>query len=210
MTIGHLIECMVGKMVCAKGSFEDDATPFSPFNMHHKARQLHSTGYQKYGNETMFNPYSGKMMPHLVFIGPNYYQRLRHLVDDKVYSRERGFVEALTRQPTHGRRRGGGLRFGEMERDAILSHGISNFLQERLFKVSDMFRIYVCSRCGMMAEVNHGNNSFICRYCILVKNRKDFKIYQVYIPYAAKQLVQELMAMHIFPKLYFDKNRTKL
>lgn len=114
----------------------------------------------------MFNPYSGKRLSNLIFIGPIFYQRLRHLVDDKMYARARGTVVALTRQPTHGRSRGGGLRFGEMERDCILSHGISKFLQERLFKVSDLFRIHVCSRCGLMADVNLELNSLICRYCI--------------------------------------------
>ena len=114
----------------------------------------------------MFNPYSGKRLSNLLFIGPIFYQRLRHLVDDKMYARARGTVVALTRQPTHGRSRGGGLRFGEMERDCILSHGISKFLQERLFKVSDLFRIHVCSRCGLMAEVNLELNSVMCRYCV--------------------------------------------
>lgn len=99
----------------------------------------------------MFNPYSGKTLENLIFIGPIFYQRLRHMVDDKMYARARGTVVAITRQPTHGRSRGGGLRFGEMERDCILSHGISKFLQERLFKVSDLFRIHVCSACGLMA-----------------------------------------------------------
>lgn len=90
---------------------------------------MHRFGYQKYGNEVMFNPYSGKKLENLIFIGPIYYQRLRHLVDDKMYARPRGPVVAITRQPTHGRSRAGGLRFGEMERDCIISHGISNFLK---------------------------------------------------------------------------------
>lgn len=134
--------------------------------MEEKAKQVHECGYERYGNEVMFNPYSGKRLSNLLFIGPIFYQRLRHLVDDKMYARARGTVVALTRQPTHGRSRGGGLRFGEMERDCILSHGISKFLQERLFKVSDLFRIHVCSRCGLMAEVNLELNSVMCRYCV--------------------------------------------
>ena len=117
----------------------------------------------------MYNPYSGNRLENLIFIGPIYYQRLRHLVDDKMYARSRGTVVALTRQPTHGRSRGGGLRFGEMERDCILAHGISKFLQERTFKVADMFRVHVCSRCGLMAEANLERNSFRCRYCMQIK-----------------------------------------
>ena len=114
----------------------------------------------------MFNPYTGKPLSNLIFVGPIFYQRLRHMVEDKMYARARGVIVALTRQPTHGRNRGGGLRFGEMERDCVLSHGISKFLQERLFKVSDMFRVHVCSKCGLLAEVNLEHNSAICRYCL--------------------------------------------
>jgi len=150
----------------------------------------------------MFNPYSGKRLENLIFIGPIYYQRLRHLVDDKMYARQRGPVVAITRQPTHGRSRAGGLRFGEMERDCIISHGISNFLRERLFLVSDQFRIHVCSKCGLMAVANLTKNVYNCTYC-----RKTTKIYQMGIPYAAKQLLQELMAMHIVPKLFFPQKK---
>ena len=114
MTIGHVLECLVAKMASVKGKFEVDATPFNCFKMPNTAEELHKHSYQKYGNEVMFNPYSGKRLQNLIFIGPNYYQRLRHLVDDKMYARSRGIVTALTRQPNHGRAHGGGLRFGEM------------------------------------------------------------------------------------------------
>lgn len=157
----------------------------------------------------MFNPYSGKRLENLIFIGPIYYQRLRHLVDDKMYARQRGPVVAITRQPTHGRSRAGGLRFGEMERDCIISHGISNFLRERLFLVSDQFRIHVCSKCGLMAVANLTKNQYNCTYCkkVLIFLTQTTKIYQVNIPYAAKQLLQELMAMHIVPKLFFPQKK---
>jgi DNA-directed RNA polymerase II subunit RPB2 len=102
----------------------------------------------------MFNPHSGNQLESQIFIGPIYYQRLRHMVDDKMYARSRGPIVALTRQPTHGRSRAGGLRFGEMERDCIISHGISSFLRERTFVVSDFFRVHVCSLCGLMAVAN--------------------------------------------------------
>jgi DNA-directed RNA polymerase II subunit RPB2 len=133
--------------------------------MQEKTDELHAAGFQRYGNELMFNPYSGKRLENLLFIGPIYYQRLRHLVDDKMYARQRGPVVAITRQPTHGRSRAGGLRFGEMERDCIISHGISNFLRERLFLVSDQFRIHVCARCGLMAVANLNKNLYNCTYC---------------------------------------------
>ena len=116
----------------------------------------------------MFNPYSGKKLENLIFIGPIYYQRLRHLVDDKMYARQRGPVVAITRQPTHGRSRAGGLRFGEMERDCIISHGVSDFLRERLFLVSDRYRIHVCSNCGFMAVANITKNDYKCTRCTKV------------------------------------------
>lgn len=113
----------------------------------------------------MFNPYTGNSFDNLVFIGPIYYQRLRHLVDDKMYSRSRGVVVALTRQPTHGRRRSGGLRFGEMERDCVLSHGMSGILRERLFSVSDRFRIHVCGLCGLLAMAQSTLGKYFCHSC---------------------------------------------
>lgn len=112
MTIGHLLECMTAKVAAIFGKISEDSTPFRDFNIYEKAEGLHVKGYQKYGNEQMFNPFSGNAFENLVFIGPIYYQRLRHMVDDKVYARSRGPVVAITRQPTHGRSRGGGLRFG--------------------------------------------------------------------------------------------------
>jgi DNA-directed RNA polymerase II subunit RPB2 len=113
----------------------------------------------------MFNPFTGKSFENLVFIGPIYYQRLRHLVDDKMYARSRGVVVALTRQPTHGRRRSGGLRFGEMERDCVISHGMSEVLKERLFSVSDRFRIHVCNVCGLMAIAQSEQGKYHCKSC---------------------------------------------
>ncbi len=151
MTIGHVIECLTSKVAALKGHFLEDATSFTNFDIIQKGKELHATGFQRYGNEAMFNPYTGKAFENLVFIGPIYYQRLRHMVDDKMYARSRGVVVALTRQPTHGRRKSGGLRFGEMERDCIISHGMSEMLKERLFSVSDRFRIHVCNLCGLMA-----------------------------------------------------------
>jgi DNA-directed RNA polymerase beta subunit len=130
-----------------------------------KGKELHATGFQRYGNEAMFNPYTGKAFDNLVFIGPIYYQRLRHMVDDKMYARSRGVVVALTRQPTHGRRKSGGLRFGEMERDCIISHGMSEMLKERLFSVSDRFRIHVCNLCGLMAIARSAEGKYFCHGC---------------------------------------------
>jgi len=132
-----------------------------------------------------------------VYLGPTYYQRLKHMVDDKIHSRARGPVQILTRQPVEGRSRDGGLRFGEMERDCMISHGIAGFLKERLFEASDAYRLHVCDICGLTAIANLKKQSFECRAC---KNKTACS--QLYIPYAAKLLFQELQSMNIAARLY--------
>lgn len=123
MTIGHLIECLTGKVASFYGK-EGDGTPFQrDITVDKISSDLHDLGYQFRGNEVMYNPHTGKKIEAQIFIGPTYYQRLKHLVDDKIHSRARGIVQGLTRQPTEGRSRDGGLRFGEMERDCMIAHG---------------------------------------------------------------------------------------
>ncbi|KAH7529067.1 hypothetical protein FEM48_Zijuj05G0144800 [Ziziphus jujuba var. spinosa] len=230
MTIGQLIECIMGKVAAYMGK-EGDATPFtdvtgfvylitfSPPNIlvelqlgcsvelrdrgywiklkvDNVSKALHKCGYQMRGIETMYNGHTGQRLTAMIFLGPTYYQRLKHMVDDKVHSRGRGPVQILTRQPTEGRSRNGGLRFGEMERDCMIAHGAACFLKERLFDLSDAFMVHVCGRCGLTAIANLKKNSFECRGC---KNKTD--IVQVPIPYACKLLFQELMAMAIAPRM---------
>lgn len=110
----------------------------------HISNDLHRLGYQKRGNETMYNGWTGRKMETRIFLGPTYYQRLKHMVDDKIHGRSKGPLQILTRQPTEGRSRHGGLRFGEMERDCMVSHGAARFLKERLFDVSDRYSVHVC------------------------------------------------------------------
>jgi len=144
----------------------------------------------------MFQGHTGKWMHALIYLGPVYYQRLKHMVDDKIHSRARGKVQGLTRQPLEGRGRDGGLRFGEMERDCMISHGAAGFLKDRLFTNSDKYRIHVCDACGMIAIADLTKKDFACKACT---NRIEFS--QVLVPYACKLLFQELMSMAIAPRM---------
>ena len=116
---------------------DGDATPFMPVTVKDIADELNDMGYQRYGNEVMYSGHTGKPLEAKVFLGPTYYQRLKHLVDDKIHSRARGPVSQLTKQPMEGRARGGGLRMGEMERDCLVAHGTSAFLFDRFYEQSD-------------------------------------------------------------------------
>ncbi|KAL0224973.1 hypothetical protein RCL1_002885 [Eukaryota sp. TZLM3-RCL] len=192
MTIGQLVECLLGKVSSLTGA-EGDGTPFEPtYTVKSISDRLHDSGYQRYGNEVMFNGFTGKKMDAHIFIGPTYYQRLKHMVEDKIHSRATGPVQILTRQPVEGRGREGGLRLGEMERDAIISHGAAAMLKDRLFFHSDAYKIYVCDLCGLMAVFNHNLKTFECKGC-----RNLQAISQINLPYACKLLFQELMSMFV-------------
>ena len=152
MTIAHLIECLLSKVATLKG-MEGDATPFTDVTVDSVSNLLREHGYQSRGFEIMYHGHTGKKMRTQVFFGPTYYQRLRHMVDDKIHARARGPVQIMTRQPVEGRARDGGLRFGEMERDCMIAHGAAAFLKERLFEVSDAFRVHICEICGLMTPI---------------------------------------------------------
>jgi DNA-directed RNA polymerase II subunit RPB2 len=152
MTIAHLIECLLSKVGSLRGA-EGDATPFTDVTVTGVSNLLRECGYQSRGFEVMYNGHTGKKLRAQMFLGPTYYQRLRHMVDDKIHARARGPVQILTRQPVEGRARDGGLRFGEMERDCMISHGAAAFLKERLFEVSDAYRVHVCESCGLMTPI---------------------------------------------------------
>ncbi|KAL0951510.1 hypothetical protein HGRIS_008195 [Hohenbuehelia grisea] len=196
MTIGHLVECLLSKVATLIGN-EGDATPFTDLTVESVSSFLRQKGYQSRGLEVMFHGHTGRKLQAQVYLGPTYYQRLKHMVDDKIHSRARGPVQILTRQPVEGRSRDGGLRFGEMERDCMISHGIAGFLKERLFEASDAYRLHVCDICGLTAIANLKKQSFECRAC---KNKTACS--QLYIPYAAKLLFQELQSMNIAARLY--------
>ncbi|RWW18181.1 hypothetical protein GW17_00017844 [Ensete ventricosum] len=194
MTIGQLIECIMGKVAAHMGK-EGDATPFTDVTVDNISKALHKCGYQMRGFETMYNGHTGRKLTAMIFLGPTYYQRLKHMVDDKIHSRGRGPVQILTRQPAEGRSRDGGLRFGEMERDCMIAHGAAHFLKERLFDQSDAYRVHLAVE--------------ICLSKVL-KLLESVVIVQVHIPYACKLLFQELMAMAIAPRMLTkEPNPTK-
>ncbi|KAI4722275.1 beta and beta-prime subunits of DNA dependent RNA-polymerase [Aureobasidium sp. EXF-10727] len=201
MTIAHLIECLLSKVGSLRGQ-EGDATPFTDVTVTQISDLLRQHGFQQRGFEVMYNGHTGKKMSAQVFLGPTYYQRLRHMVDDKIHARARGPTQILTRQPVEGRARDGGLRFGEMERDCMIAHGASAFLKERLLDVSDAFRVHVCEICGLMTPIaSLKKNQFECRPC---KNKTE--IAQIIIPYAAKLMFQELAAMNVATRMYTKRS----
>lgn len=188
MTINQLLECIAAKSAVVEGRTVY-STPFSKHShdiVDTLMDNLHTSGFQRHGNEVMYNGFTGEMFQSEIFIGPTYYQRLKHLVASKIHARDHGSVQSLVRQPLEGRSKEGGLRFGEMEKDCMISHGVSRFLNERLFDLSDHFQIMVCQHCGSIP-----NSATRCWGC----DQND--ISYVDMPYACKLLFQELMAMGI-------------
>lgn len=156
MTIGMFVESLAGKAGAMHG-LAQDATPFcfneSDTPSEYFGNQLLAAGYNYHGNEPMYSGITGKEFAADIYIGLVYYQRLRHMVGDKWQVRTEGPVDSLTHQPIKGRKRGGGVRFGEMERDALLAHGTSFLLQDRLMNCSDWSTAWVCRQCGSMISL---------------------------------------------------------
>lgn len=199
MTIAQLLECIMGKVCVLSGNI-GDSTAFIHKNKKEKkdhiSSLLHNYGYNKYGDEVMYNPRSGEQINTNIFIGPTYYQRLKHMVKDKIHSRSaNGPIILLTRQPAEGRAREGGLRLGEMEVECNWGHGSLHFLKERLMECSDNYRLFTCKDCGNISIVNPTNNIFKCISC---KNSVNYS--QIRIPYTCKLLFQEIQCMSINTK----------
>lgn len=196
MTMAQLMECLMSKAAVEIGAY-GDATPFTDLSVEDIAQILQDCGMERYGNEILHNPRTGEQMPTLIFMGPTYYQRLKHMVADKIHGRSSsGPVVLMTRQPAEGRAREGGLRMGEMEVECNWGHGMLHFLKERLMDCSDNYRVFLCSKCGMMSNVNPDKNIYDCKVC---KNKTAFV--QVRIPYAAKLLFHEVQCMGIGTKM---------
>lgn len=195
MTIAQLKETILGKTLIELGLF-GDGTSFGELDVKSICQKLQDVGYESNGNEIMYDALTGEQMECTVFIGPVFYQRLKHMVSDKQHSRSIGPMVNLTRQPAEGRSRDGGLRFGEMERDCMISHGASRFTRGRIYDASDKYQVYVCKKCGLVASYNDKMHIHLCKTC---DNRTDFAY--VEIPYACKLLFQELITMNIAPRI---------
>ena len=204
MTIGQLKETLLGKVLVHLGLF-GDGTSFGELDVKTIAEKLQDQGYESYGNELMYNGLTGEQFHTNIFIGPVFYQRLKHMVNDKQHSRSIGPMVNLTRQPAEGRSRDGGFRIGEMERDVMIAHGISRFCRERLYDVSDKYSAHVCKKCGIIAQYNDDGNSMLGKFnfsvhkCSVCENMTDFAY--VEIPYAFKLLAQELQTINCVPRL---------
>jgi len=195
MTIAQLKETVLAKVLLELGLF-GDGTSFGELDINIICEQLLKVGYEAHGNELLYNGLTGEQHECSVFTGPVFYQRLKHMVNDKQHSRSIGPMVNLTRQPAEGRSRDGGLRFGEMERDTTVAHGAARFTKERLFDVSDKYSVHACKKCGLIASYNDAMQIHRCRTC---DNRTDFAY--VEIPYACKLLFQELITMNIAPRI---------
>ena len=195
MTIGQLKETVLGKVLVELGLF-GDGTAFGDFDVKEICDLLLKAGYEAHGNELLYNGLTGEQVECSVFMGPVFYQRLKHMVNDKAHSRSIGPMVNLTRQPAEGRSRDGGLRFGEMERDCMVSHGAARFTRGRMYDASDKYSVYICKKCGLIASYNDKMHIHLCHTC---GNRSDFAY--VEIPYACKLLFQELNTMNIAPRL---------
>ena len=192
MTIAQLMETLLGKVGCEVGAL-GDGTPFGNCTVDGLAKLLRDDlGMEPYSNEILYNGFTGRQMETNIFVGPVFYQRLRHCSADKLHSRASGPLVMLTRQPAEGRAREGGLRFGEMERDCVIAHGMSEFTKERLMECSDAFRCFSCKDCGLIAISNPVDGIWNCRGC---GNTTNFS--PIEIPYAYKLLLQELESMCI-------------
>jgi DNA-directed RNA polymerase II subunit RPB2 len=195
MTIAQLKETLLGKLLLELGLF-GDGTSFGELDMKTIFKELQKHNYESKGNELLYDGKTGEQIETNIFIGPVYYQRLKHMVNDKQHSRCIGPMVNLTRQPAEGRSRDGGLRFGEMERDCMISHGASRFTRERIYDVSDKYGVHVCKTCGLIAIYNNEKHIHLCNVC---DNKTEFSY--VEIPFSCKLLFQELISMNVVPRI---------
>jgi len=226
MTIGQIVESLFGKVCTSYGAF-GDCTAFQVKGSNYStyAPLLVKEGFHSSGNQILYNGMTGDQLEANIYIGPTYYMRLKHMVKDKINYRARGPNTSLTRQPVQGRANDGGLRIGEMERDGILGHGMSYFLNESFLVRGDEFYIAVCNKTGAIAIYNDSKNLFLSPYADgpiqfvnnpdgsqniknLSKFGRSFSILRV--PYSLKLLMQELQVMNVQMRIITDDNIDQL
>ena len=195
MTVGQFIESIAGKAAAFRGS-PVDGSAFAGESIEEMEKVLRGKGFEPTGREVMYDGKTGKKFAADVFVGVVYYQKLHHMVADKIHARARGQVQMLTKQPTEGRARGGGLRFGEMERDCLIAYGASMVLKDRLLDEADKTEIYVCEKCGLIAYYDGKQRKYTCKI-----DGDQAKISTVVVAYAFKLLLQEMMSLNIAPRL---------
>lgn len=196
MTMGQLLEFVGAKVAALSGKYID-APAFNSLKETEIRDMLHSNGFRNDGKETMYDGRTGSRFDAQVFIGSCFYQKLDHLVSNKIHARSRGPVALLTKQPTEGRSKEGGLRLGEMEKDCLVAHGAALTLKERFD--SDKSIIPICAECGMLAIHDRIKNRKYCTVC------GNSKIMNVEMSYAFKLMLDELKSMLIYPKLVVNR-----
>ena len=200
MTFAQLLESLLG-IECLDKAMHGDGTPFTNITVDTIAKRLDKSGYDKYGETTLYSGETGKKLNTSIFMGPCFYQRLKHMVDDKFHARSTGPMVQMTRQPSEGRSRDGGLRMGEMERDCMLAHGAAQFQKEKFMELSDNFTVFTNSE-GMMCSVNKKKN--LINSFSDPKSEDNGRITEHRIPYATKLFIHELQTMGIAARLEAD------
>ncbi|MFH0714358.1 MAG: DNA-directed RNA polymerase subunit B [Candidatus Diapherotrites archaeon] len=194
MTVGHFLEMLGGKVASLKGK-EIDGTAFDEVTEKELRKMLLERGFRADGKETFYDGISGERIEGEIFVGVIGYRRLFHMVAHKMQARARGPVQILTRQPTEGKEKEGGLRFGEMEGETLVGHGAAMLLQEKFIEDSDKTVELVCEKCGVIAINDQIRNKRYCPIC------GSSKVYPVEMAYGFKLLLDELKALGIMPKL---------
>jgi DNA-directed RNA polymerase II subunit RPB2 len=203
MTVAQLLEALLGTLCCVEGRC-GDGTAFRNVSMEGVADELEARGFDRYGKRSFVNGQTGELMKGDVFLAPTYYQRLKHMVIDKLHARARGPVSVVTRQPVEGRSRDGGLRFGEMERDTLIAHGATGLLLDRLYDASDAFAATICMRCGLLARAPNAHAIVQKREPRCAACGSDECVRKP-MPYSTKLLLQELYVLGIAPRIRLNK-----